>query len=70
MCRHASCFTIYLVATIGFYLCLNLFQITGQEYWFSVFVYVGTVYWFLTLISDGLLAMILWDVVEENTEYE
>jgi hypothetical protein len=69
MNRHASCFVIYLVTTVAYYVTLNLWTFSSVETKDkrnTIFWYVASFYWICQLISLSLLAKIFLDIISDE----
>ena len=63
LCRHASCFGIYLVVTVIYYGSYNVYTINPEQGVFVYFTWLSFVFWVFFLISNILLCYIFWDLI-------
>lgn len=66
LCRHASCFILYLTITL-LYFVTYILQITSNSVdhkkFVALFQWVSVFYWILVFTSNMLLAYIFYDIL-------
>jgi hypothetical protein len=66
MCRHASCFTLYLLSATAYYLMYSISTIDSA--YLDAYFWTSIVYLFVTCISNLLLAYIYYDINKDQLQ--
>jgi hypothetical protein len=68
LCRHATCYSIYLVATLTYFTSYTAWAIAGgDDNRIFLFAQAASIfYWSGSMVSEILLCYIFWDVLSEQ----
>ena len=66
LCRHATCYSIYLVATLTYFTSYTWWAFSERQAIFAFAQVASIFYWSGSMVSEILLCYIFWDVLSEQ----